>query len=173
MVNSDFDTRRAEPSDAERIALAHRDSIQSIGPRFYPPSVVDDWADGLTGDLYIEAMRAGEVFFIAAAEVDGATVVLGFASDYQREGSRHGTSVYVRGTAARRGIGSALLGRAEAEAISRGATCVYVEASLAGVEFYKANGFVEVSRGQTHLKSGRPIDCVFMEKELALDRAGL
>ena len=164
--HSTFETRRAHPSDAEAIAMAHRDSIRSIGPRFYPDHVVDAWGEGLTGDRYIKAMAGGEVFFIAVAQAGGASEVLGFASDYRREGSQHGTSVYVRGAAARRGIGSALLKLAEAEAISRGATHVHVEASLAGVEFYKANGFVEVGRGLTHLRSGRPIECVFMEKEI-------
>ena len=162
-----FDTRRAGPSDAESIAVAHRDSIRSIGPRFYADNVVDAWGEGLTGDLYVKAMEGGEVFFVAVAKVGGASVVLGFASDYRRVGSQHGTSVYVTGASVRRGIGSALLRLAEAEAISRGATGVHVEASLAGVEFYKANGFAEVGRGQTHLMSGRPIDCVFMVKELA------
>jgi GNAT superfamily N-acetyltransferase len=161
-----FETRQARPSDAEYIAIAHRDSIRTLGPLFYPPNVVDDWAHGLTADLYMNAMAGGEVFFIAVAEMRGAQAVLGFASDYPREGTRHGTSVYVRGDVARRGVGTALLKRAEAEAIARGATSVHVEASLAGVEFYKANGFVEISRGETHLKSGRPIACVFMEKDL-------
>jgi GNAT superfamily N-acetyltransferase len=165
--HSTFDTRRADVSDAEGIAIAHRDSIRSIGPRFYPDHVVDAWAQGLTGDLYVKAMEGGEVFFIAVAKAGGASVVLGFASDYRRAGSQHGTSVYVAGAWVRRGIGSALLRLAETEAISRGATGVHVEASLAGVEFYKANGFAEVGRGQTRLMSGRPIDCVFMVKELA------
>ena len=44
-------------------------------------------------------------------------------------------SVYVRGIAARRGIGSALLGLAEAHAVAHGAASLQVEASLAGVEF--------------------------------------
>jgi ribosomal protein S18 acetylase RimI-like enzyme len=160
-----FETRRAQPSDAEHIALAHRDSIRTLGPLFYPPQVVNDWAHGLTADVYLKAMAGGEVFFIAVAE-DGQAV-LGFASDYCREGTEHGTSVYVRGDMARRGIGSALLRKAEGEAISRGATSIHIEASLAGVEFYKAHGFVEVSRGETHLMSGRPIACVFMRKVLA------
>jgi GNAT superfamily N-acetyltransferase len=164
---STFGTRRAEPSDAEGIAIAHRDSIRSIGPRFYPDQVVEEWADNLTGDLYVQAMAGGEVFFIAVAQAGGANVILGFASDYRRQGSRHGTSVYVTGASVRLGIGSALLRLAEAEAISKGATSVHVESSLAGVEFYKANGFVEVGRGHTLLMSGRPIDCVFMEKTLA------
>jgi GNAT superfamily N-acetyltransferase len=161
-----FETRQAHPSDAEHIAVAHRDSIRTLGPLFYPPNVVDDWAHGLTADLYMNAMAGGEVFFIAVAEISGTQAVLGFASDYPRDGTRHGTSVYVRGNVARRGIGTVLLKRAEVEAIARGATSVHVEASLAGVEFYRANGFVEISRGETHLKSGRPIACVFMEKIL-------
>jgi putative acetyltransferase len=162
-----FETRRALPEDAEDIAAAHRDSIRSLGPGFYPPHVVDDWIEGLTGDVYVRAMACGEVFFIAVAVIDGVYEVLGFSSDYSREGSQHGTSVYVRGKAARRGVGSALIKLAELEAIAAGATSIQIEASLAGVDFYKANGYVEIRRGETHLMSGRPIDCVFMEKSLA------
>jgi putative acetyltransferase len=161
-----FETRRALPSDAEDIAAAHRDSIRSLGASFYAPNVVDDWAEDLTRDLYVNAMSGGEVFFIAVGSIDGVNAVLGFASDYLREGSQHGTSVYVRGSAARQGIGSALYALAEAEAVANGATSIRIEASLAGVEFYVANGFVEVARGETRLRSGRPIACVFMEKAL-------
>jgi putative acetyltransferase len=165
-VASEFETRRAHPSDAEAIAAAHRDSIRSIGPSFYPPAVVDDWGAGLTGDVYVQAMAGGEVFFIAIGEIDGERAVLGFATDYRIDGSQHGTSVYVRGIVARRGIGSALFKLAEAEARAGGATSIHVEASLAGVEFYRTNGFEEVARGETRLMSGRPISCVFMRKLL-------
>jgi putative acetyltransferase len=167
MRNAEFDTRLAQPSDADDIAEAHRDSIRSIGPRFYPPDVVDDWAEGLTGDIYVKAMEGGEAFFIATGKTEGKLAVLGFATDYRIDGSQHGTSVYVRGFAARHGIGSALAGLAEAHAIARGAKSICVEASLAGVEFYKANGFDEVARGETRLMSGRPIACVFMRKDLS------
>ena len=163
--------RRAEPGDADAIALAHRDSIQSLGPACYPQGVVDDWQEGLTGDVYRSAMRKGEVFFIATADVDASTLVLGFSSDYVIAGSTHGMSVYVRGLAARRGIGSRLLAMAEEHARSGGATGVSVDASLTGVEFYRAHGFQETGRGETHLMSGRPIACVFMSKALAPDSA--
>ena len=103
----------------------------------------------------------------ATGRLDGMDSVLGFASDYCREGSTHGTSVYVRGAAARQGIGSAVLRRAEAHAAAHGAVCLEIEASLAGVAFYAAQGFVEVGRGETRLKSGRPIACVCMRKALA------
>jgi ribosomal protein S18 acetylase RimI-like enzyme len=55
---------------------------------------------------------------------------------------------------------------AEAHAIARGARSIRIEASLAGVAFYHAHGFVEIGRGDTHLRSGRPIACVVMEKQL-------
>ena len=164
---AEFGTRLAQPSDADDIAEAHRDSIRSIGPKFYPPNVVDEWVEGLEGDIYLKAMEGGEVFFIATAEIEGKLTVLGFATDYRIDGSQHGTSVYVRGFAARHGIGSTLFGLAQAHAIARGATSIRVEASLAGVEFYKANGFDEVARGEAQLMSGRPIACVFMRKNLS------
>jgi ribosomal protein S18 acetylase RimI-like enzyme len=164
MKTGDFDTRQAEAADAGDIAEAHRDSIRSIGPRYYPPTVVDDWCAGLSGDVYVKAMQAGEVFFVAIGHIDGARAVLGFASDYRREGTEHGTSVYVRGTAARCGVGSALIRLAEAHAVAQGATSIHIEASLAGVDFYKAHGYREVARGETRLMTGRPIACVFMRK---------
>jgi putative acetyltransferase len=167
MTLGPIDTRQALPTDAEAIAEAHLDSIRSIGPAFYPLTVVDDWAEGLTGDVYLKAMAGGEVFFIATGTIDGRPAVLGFSSDYRITGTRHGTSVYVRGLAARRGIGSTLYRLAEEHAVASGARSVHVEASLAGVEFYRAHGFEEVGRGQTQLMSGRPIGCVFMRKDLS------
>ena len=38
-----FEIRPAEPSDVDEIALAHRESIQSIGPAVYSPEVVEFW----------------------------------------------------------------------------------------------------------------------------------
>ena len=163
---ADLVIRRAEPSDVDAIAEAHRDSIRSIGPAFYPPDAVDAWQQGLAGDVYLKAMEGGEVFFIGTGKIDGREVVLGFASDYRIEGATHGTSVYVRGIAARRGLGTSLLRRAESHAAANGATSIRIEASLAGVDFYKRNGYVEVGRGETRLMSGHPIACVFMTKQL-------
>ena len=161
----DYQTRRADASDAEAIALAHIDSINSIGPAFYPPGVVADWGEGLTPALYVNAMEGGEAFFIATGVVGGQPAVLGFAT-HRLDGTKHGTSVYVRGSAARRGIGTALLRLAEEHAIASGATSLHIEASLAGEKFYRTNGYEEESRGETHLTTGRPIACVFMRKTL-------
>ena len=98
--------------------------------------------------------------------MDGEPVVLGFAT-HRVDDAQDGTSVYVRGGAARQGIGTALLRLAEAHALSHGAMSLQIQASLAGVEFYKANGFEEIGRGEAHLMSGTSMPCVFMRKFLA------
>jgi putative acetyltransferase len=162
---SPVEIRRAHPEDAAAIASAHLDSIRSIGPAFYPPDLVDVWSSGLTADLYVKAMEGGEAFFIATGQIDGEPAVLGF-STHRVDDEQDGTSVYVRGNVTRRGIGSALLQSAEAHALAHGATSIHIQASLAGVEFYKANGFEELGPGEAALTSGRSMPCVFMRKLL-------
>ena len=115
MAFGEVQTRRANPKDAGAIALAHVDSIRSIGPAFYPPAVVEAWSSGLTPDIYAKAMEDGEVFFIAMGEADGTPVVLGFAT-HRVDDDQDGASVYVRGGAVRRGIGTTLLRLAEEHA---------------------------------------------------------
>jgi len=165
MIGREVETRRAHPADAEAIARAHLDSIRSIGTAFYPPDVVEAWGAGLTPDLYVKAMQGGEAFFIATGHIDDQPAVLGF-STHRVDDAQDGTSVYVRGEAARRGIGTVLLRLAEEHALAHGATKIDIQASLAGVEFYRANGFEELDRGEALLMSGRSMPCVFMRKFL-------
>lgn len=162
-MHAEFATRRAGPGDAAAIALAHIDSIHSIGPAFYPSRVVADWASAVAPAIYIDAMGGGEVFFVATGEMAGQSVVLGFSS-HRVDDARDGVSVYVRGGAARRGIGTALLKLSETHALEHGATSIQIQASLAGVAFYRANGFEEIGRGEALLSSGRSMPCVFMRK---------
>jgi putative acetyltransferase len=165
MISDDVETRRAGPADAEAIALAHFDSIRSLGSAFYPLDVVEAWGAGLTPDIYVTAMQGGEAFFIATGHIDSKPAVLGF-STHRIDDARDGTSVYVRGEAARRGIGTVLLRLAEEHALAHGATRIDIQASLAGVEFYRANGFEEIGRGEALLMSGRSMPCVSMRKIL-------
>jgi putative acetyltransferase len=165
VATPDLRTRRANPSDAPAIAVAHLDSIRSIGPAFYPPAIVDDWAAGLTPELYVTAMEGGEAFFIATGQIDGQSAVLGFSS-HRVDDDQDGMSVYVRGVAARQGVGTTLLRLAEAHARESGARSIHIQASLAGVEFYKSNGFEELGAGEAVLMSGRSMPCVFMRKNI-------
>jgi putative acetyltransferase len=160
-----FEIRRAGPADADDIAIAHLDSIQSIGARYYDADVVTDWCARISADLYLDAMASGEAFYIALGHLTDKGYVLGFSS-HRIDDGEHRAAVYVRGKAARLGIGSALFRAAEAAAMTAGARSIHVAASLAAVEFYRANGFEEVARGEHRLASGRPMECVFMRKDL-------
>jgi putative acetyltransferase len=166
----DFETRRADPSDADDIAAAHVDSIHSIGASFYPAEVVNAWGAPRNGDPYVRAMKRGETFFIAIGRAEHSRGILGFSSHHVMV-AEHRTAIYVRGSASRRGIGSALFRLAEAEAIAANAISIRVDASLAAVEFYLANGFHEVGHGQHRLRSGVSMACVFMEKTLKTVRS--
>jgi GNAT superfamily N-acetyltransferase len=160
-----IETRQANPEDAEAILAAHLDSIHSIGPRFYSPEIVESWGAGLTSDVYVNAMKGGEVFFIAIGLINDEPAVMGFAS-HRVDDDQDGVSVYVRGMASRRGIGAKLLRLAEEHAQAHGATSINIQASLAGVAFYRANGFEELGRGEALLMTGRSMPCVFMRKVL-------
>jgi len=165
-VTYPFEIRRAGTGDVNAMAAAHIDSIESIGPRFYSADVVHAWLAGIQPGLYLKAMAAGEVFFVAVTSQEGSREVLGFSSHHVGDG-QHGVGVYVRGIAARRGIGSALLRMAESSAVAARAASVRLDSSLAAVDFYKANGFVETGRGEHRLRQGRTMACVFMHKNLS------
>jgi putative acetyltransferase len=161
----EFKVRRADLSDVDSIAAAHLDSIRSIGSLYYEAATVCDWSARVKGDLYVNAMARGEEFYIAIGTLEDKPAVLGFSS-HRMNGNEHRTAVYVRGNAARLGVGSALFRTAEAAAIRAGATSIHVDASLAAIEFYKANDFEEVGRGEHQLSSGRSMACVVMRKNL-------
>ena len=167
MPDTYFGLRPATPRDADEIARTHRDSIETIGPHFYVAEIVSEWRSGLS--LTCIAGR----WSMAKSSSSPSTNTTGFSgfSTHRVDGSRHGTAVYVRGSAARRGVGSALYRLAEASAVSTGAESIEIDASLAAVEFYKAHGFEETGRGDHRLRSGRLMPCVFMRKALDRDRS--
>jgi putative acetyltransferase len=159
-------TRQAHPDDADAILSAHLDSIRSIGLRFYPPETVEAWCAGLTPDVYRKAMEGGEAFFVAIGPLNGdESAVLGFAT-HRGDDAQDGASVYVRGSATRCGIGTKLFRLAEDHARTCGAASINIQASLAGVAFYRANGFEEVGPGEALLTTGSSIPCVIMRKLL-------
>jgi hypothetical protein len=88
-MTTHFDVRPAGLADVHEIAAAHLDSIRSIGPLYYPAQVVSDWGARVTGDLYVNAMASGEIFFIAIGELGGQSEVLGFSS-HRIDENEHG-----------------------------------------------------------------------------------
>ena len=137
---------RAPILDADAIGLAHVDSIKTIGAGS-PPPVVDDWAEGLAGDVYVEAIGRRRGVLHCSRRLTASR---------PSSASRRTIALKVRSTARRctcealprdRGIRSALLRLAEAEAAVRGPNLhPSVEASLAGVRLLQGRRLDEVAR---------------------------
>jgi GNAT superfamily N-acetyltransferase len=159
-MSASFSVRRATTADVDEIAAVHGESIATLGATRYAAHIVSEWGRGLTGARYAAALGRGEIFFIAVGEA-----TLGFSS-YRLEDGKHRTAIYVAGRAARCGVGTALFRAAEAVAIAQGARELHVDASLVAVEFYLANGFEELGRGDHPMGNGDTMPCVFMRKTL-------
>jgi putative acetyltransferase len=157
----EWTVRQATASDAEGIAEAHVDSIRSLGPGHYPPEAIDIW--GRPRDLagYLANIADGSMFVAESGRGD----ILGFSSHRIYDG-QHRIGLYVRGSAARNGIGSALYRAAEEAAVREQAATIHLSASLVAAPFYAAKGFVEEGRGQHTFRSGGSMACVFMIKKL-------
>jgi ribosomal protein S18 acetylase RimI-like enzyme len=156
--------RPAVLTDADSIAAVHVESIHSLGAKVYGADVISAWGAPRDGERYRRAMKGGELFFVAVSR-DDRDWVLGFSA-YRFEDGKHRTAIYVRGAAARMGVGTALFQAAETAAKEHGAAEIHVSASLAAVEFYKGCGFEELTTAKHHLKNGTPMDCVLMRKRL-------
>jgi putative acetyltransferase len=133
-----------------------------LGARFYGPDVISAWSAPRDGEPYRRAMARGELFFVAVSDRER---VVGFSS-YRLVNGKHRTAVYVRGEAARMGVGKALFQAAEKAAREHGAEEIHVSASLAAVEFYRDRGFEDLASGEHRLGSGELMACVFMKKRL-------
>jgi putative acetyltransferase len=160
----DFVVRAATADDAEGICAVPMESPATLGPQAYDEEVIRDWSRPRSAERYVTYIQEGARFFVALPS-SADRPVLGFSS-YRRNDETHGVVVYVSGSAARRGVGTALLRAAEAAAMQNGATELTIAASLVAVEFWKVNGFVELSRGEYVLGTGRPMACVHMKKTL-------
>jgi putative acetyltransferase len=161
-----FIIRPARPEDANLLADVHVDSIRTLGALAYSAEIVAEWGAPRTGERYLKGMESGQFWFLAAQTIsDGSEQALRF-SVYSAKAGQHRIAVYVRGEAARKGIGTALFLAAEAAAKERGASEIHIDASLGAVPFYETLGFEELGPGQHQLSTGGWMPAVFMRKRL-------
>jgi ribosomal protein S18 acetylase RimI-like enzyme len=157
--------RRATDPDLPALAEVHRASILEIAPAFYPPEVIAYWGRERDPEEYGRGMAEhGDAIFVAEAP-HRSGMFLGFSHYRFHEGRHYLKGLFVRGAAARRGIGTRLLRAAEDFARAAGATELYVEGSLSGEAFYKARGFTELSRHK-HAMGRSEVDAIVMRKKL-------
>ncbi len=73
---------------------------------------------------------------------------------------------FVHPSWARRGVGTLILEACERAAIAAGFQRLEMAATLTGVKFYEARGYAQRERIEVHLRNGRSIEVVRMEKPI-------
>ena len=145
------------------MAAAHRDSIHALGSRFYPPPGGGGLERrGDAGDLRLG--DAGWRSLLHCHRDDrrrsrGARLCI--APSRRRRGRRVGLRPRL-GRPPRAGQRPPAPGRSPRAGARRRVD--RRQASLAGVAFYRANGFEEVGRGEARLMTGASMECVLMRK---------
>ncbi|MEL6793691.1 MAG: GNAT family N-acetyltransferase, partial [Pseudomonadota bacterium] len=108
------DFRQATSADGHELLRVQRRAIHTIDRAFYALRELESWATGLTPEGYGLCIAEGEEIEVA---VDGSDRITGFSS--RMDGAILG--LFVDPSAQGRGLGAALLSRAEEGLIDGGA----------------------------------------------------
>jgi putative acetyltransferase len=154
--------REMRPEDARHFLEIHHAAVRGIAAKDYATSVIEAWARPIT-DEAIErflANRDREVRLVA--ETDGTVVGIGAIVVNNSELR----ACYVAPSAARRGVGSALVAEIEQIAREHRLDHLELESSITAEPFYAALGYQVASRGEVFLSPGVPMAAVKMRKRL-------
>ena len=159
--DSSYSIRSGRPDDGEDLLRVHKKSILRLGRAAYSEAETESWSANLVAEGYGRAMAdEGEIFLVA---VDATDRVVGFCSHRDDEIM----ALYVHPDWTRRGIGSDLLGRAEAAVAAAGHGTVRVTAALVARAFYEGQGYRVVESRDWRTRGGLMIEVLDMTKALA------
>jgi putative acetyltransferase len=154
--------REMRPQDARSFLEIHHAAVRGLAATDYPSSVVEAWAPPIT-DQSVErflANRDGELRLVA--EIGGDPVGIGAIVISNSELR----ACYVAPSAARRGVGSALVARIEQIAREHGLAYLDLESSITAEPFYLALGYHVESRGELFIAPRVPMVAIKMRKRL-------
>ncbi len=161
-----FRIREANESDVTAIRSVHRMSVLDLATKTYPPEVIANWKPNPTQESFErhrEAIRTGlELVWVAEVlgSVQGFSVLVPSKNELR--------ALYVTGSIARQGIGTALFQILEEKAKELGLKKLELSSSLNAQQFYEKNGFRVLAKSFHTPQTGGKIECVLMEKYLSI-----
>jgi GNAT superfamily N-acetyltransferase len=174
MTEIDYRIRPARPADIAALRAMQARSMRALGRAFYEPTAIAAMLEQI-GTMDDAAVAEGH--FLLAEDRGGIVgsggwsrlvpgyeaMVGGNALDL---GDATIRSVFVDPAAARRGIGSAIMARAERDAARHGIRRLGLTATLSGVPLYRRLGYRPVAEVAVDLGGGRRFGGLKMEKLL-------
>jgi GNAT superfamily N-acetyltransferase len=124
--------RRAEPTDEEALTRIRRSAILALAVPAMSMKQAEQWAMGAATDRVARAIRDHEVW----------VAVEGGAQGWVELDRDRVAALYVSPPYSRRGVGSALLARAEASIRNLGYATARLESSQNALDFYLRRGYV-------------------------------
>jgi putative acetyltransferase len=137
-------------------------AIRGLALGHYSAEVLDGWVVPLTEASLAAVQANGDHEIRLIAELDGQPAGIGaliLAPSELR-------ACYVLPSAARRGVGSALVRAIEVQARAHGLVRLALAASLNAEPFYAALGYVVRERSEVVLQNGHRMAAVSMDKDL-------
>ena len=156
--------RPMQADEARRFLDIHHASVRGLAAKDYPASVIDAWARVPVTDEQVQRFvqnRDNEIRLIAEG-CDGESLGVG-ALVVDNSELR---ACYVLPTAARRGVGTAIVAEIERLAREHGLGELHLESSVTAEPFYAALGYRVEGRGEHRIAPGVGMGAIRMRKQL-------
>jgi putative acetyltransferase len=154
--------RPMQAGEACRFLEIHHESVRGLAAKDYPPSVIDAWAAPITSERLERFLQNRDNEIRLIAEVDGVPLGIGALVVPNSELR----ACYVLPTAARLGVGSALVAEIERLAREHGLDHLTLESSVTAEPFYTALGYRVEKCGEHRIAPGVSMAAITMRKEL-------
>jgi GNAT superfamily N-acetyltransferase len=176
--------RKAIASDVPRLREIIEASVRALQAADYSPPQIEGALQSVYG---VDSQLIADGTYLVAEEVSDTEPVIVACGGWSKRKTLYGGDQYagredslldpsrdaakiraffVHPEWARRGIGSLILEACENAAKAAGFTRLEMGATLSGVEFYKAKGYVEVENQAVPLGNGEALPIVKMAKSL-------
>ena len=181
--------RKATPADIPRLREVIEASVRGLQARDYTPAQIEGALESVYG-VDSQLIADGTYFVVEVPEQRGAAALIVACGGWSKRKTLYGgdqfaaredslldpareaakiRAFFVHPNWARQGIGSVILEGCENAAIAAGFRCLEMGATLSGVAFYRARGYVEVENQSVTLGNGETLPIVKMAKRSAHD----
>jgi putative acetyltransferase len=156
--------REMRSEDARAFLEVHHSAVRQLAADSYPLDVIEAWAPLPISEEHVQFVRSNaDREFRLVAESDGEIIGIGCFVAQKNELR----ACYVAPSAARKGVGSAILREIERAARDSGVMTLWADSSLTAEPFYRANGYEVCGRGEHVLNNGARMACVRVRKDVA------